>query len=552
METAFSIAMKDMGSLIIAANANMKYLPGPVYNVIGYGALGDGVADDTSAIQSAINDAYANGGGVVYFPPGTYLIKGTTGSNFLTLKSNVTLMGAGEGATTLKLGTVSSLSNAIIYCQTGATDIEISQLSIQGNGSSTMMQFAIYVVSNVRPKVRNVNISNMYAGLGNVYVVDSTYGDFNNIKIDSTSNLMHGICLMSTVASAGNYHKVTDCSVIDGAFAFRTLHSSVNTFSNCYAIGTTGQNTTSLEGFNVSGGTNNSFINCYAIKRGDGGYVENNLTETGFPAGVYPSRNRVIGLSSYSNFLCGLGISGKEGIYTDIISYNNAMWRVLDPGGSGTFTGQDDGIQIYTTASDNILDSITTFDSQGTHTQQYGIHILAGANKTHVTNHKHYGNVVSGLKDENTIQDNSVFGLSSNDIKFSVNKNGTTQSIPGTSAVTLLTWSAEKYDVGSSFSSDKFTPTRAGRYQLYAQVAFTPVASGNTVALSIYKNGTVIEQETRFVTSSTTFVSIQVSMVVEANGTTDYFDVRMFQNSGSAMNVDGSPWFTHFRGSYLG
>ena len=42
-----------------------------------YGAVGDGMADDTSAIQSALNAAGANGGGIVYLPAGKYKITGT-------------------------------------------------------------------------------------------------------------------------------------------------------------------------------------------------------------------------------------------------------------------------------------------------------------------------------------------------------------------------------------------------------------------------------------------------------------------------------------------
>jgi len=43
------------------------------FNVKSYGAAGDGIADDTSEIQAAIAAAVAAGGGVVYFPAGTYL-----------------------------------------------------------------------------------------------------------------------------------------------------------------------------------------------------------------------------------------------------------------------------------------------------------------------------------------------------------------------------------------------------------------------------------------------------------------------------------------------
>lgn len=43
-------------------------------NVKNYGALGNGVKDDTAAIQSALDDAGKAGGGLVYVPRGTYVI----------------------------------------------------------------------------------------------------------------------------------------------------------------------------------------------------------------------------------------------------------------------------------------------------------------------------------------------------------------------------------------------------------------------------------------------------------------------------------------------
>lgn len=40
-----------------------------VCNVLDYGARGDGVADDSAAINAAVSTVYAAGGGTVYFPP---------------------------------------------------------------------------------------------------------------------------------------------------------------------------------------------------------------------------------------------------------------------------------------------------------------------------------------------------------------------------------------------------------------------------------------------------------------------------------------------------
>jgi hypothetical protein len=61
-----------------------------------YGAKGDGVTDDTTAIQSAIDFVFSKGGGVVFLPVGSYK---TTSS--IKLKSEVSLQGSGMYATTL-------------------------------------------------------------------------------------------------------------------------------------------------------------------------------------------------------------------------------------------------------------------------------------------------------------------------------------------------------------------------------------------------------------------------------------------------------------------
>jgi len=70
-----------------------------VYNVkdSAYGAVGDGVADDTTAILAAISAAGATG--TVFFPAGTYL------HTQLTITGQTRLLGAGEDSVTLKAKT---------------------------------------------------------------------------------------------------------------------------------------------------------------------------------------------------------------------------------------------------------------------------------------------------------------------------------------------------------------------------------------------------------------------------------------------------------------
>lgn len=62
-----------------------------------YLAVGDGVVDDTAALQQALNDVAVRGSGVVYVPRGLYKL-----SNTLLVGANTRVVGAGRGVTILR------------------------------------------------------------------------------------------------------------------------------------------------------------------------------------------------------------------------------------------------------------------------------------------------------------------------------------------------------------------------------------------------------------------------------------------------------------------
>ena len=72
----------------------------PWLNVRTFGAQGDGLADDTAAIQKAIDEAKARRGSVVFFPSGIYLI------SQITLRSGISLLGSGINLPGNGLGTI--------------------------------------------------------------------------------------------------------------------------------------------------------------------------------------------------------------------------------------------------------------------------------------------------------------------------------------------------------------------------------------------------------------------------------------------------------------
>lgn len=112
---------------------------------------------------------------------------------------------------------------------------------------------------------------------------------------------------------------------------------------------------------------------------------------------------------------------------------------------------------------------------------------------------------------------------------------------------TKLTFNSESFDTNSNFdptTNYRFTPTVAGYYQLNAQVQF--LGSGINANMAIYKNGSIIVQGCTTPTGGGASSQIQtVAVLLQANGSTDYFEIYGFSggtqiNAGlSASNFSG-------------
>ena len=90
--TGNTIQAQDIDQLV-------SWLKGLAYNIKDYGAVGDGITDDSAAMAAARTAARAAGGGVVYGPPGTYIFSNQDISN----DAGISHIGAGKGLTIYKL-----------------------------------------------------------------------------------------------------------------------------------------------------------------------------------------------------------------------------------------------------------------------------------------------------------------------------------------------------------------------------------------------------------------------------------------------------------------
>lgn len=113
-----------------------------IFNVKDFGAVGDGVTDDTAAMQAAIDAASAAGGGTVFVPTGTYIVSAgeEPSDGCLMLKSNVHMEGEGAGKTTVKVadGSDTKITGVIRSAYGEEThDFGLSNLTIDGNREHT-------------------------------------------------------------------------------------------------------------------------------------------------------------------------------------------------------------------------------------------------------------------------------------------------------------------------------------------------------------------------------------------------------------------------------
>lgn len=246
-------------------------------NVRAYGATGGGTADDTAAIQSAMTAAATAGGGVVYFPAGTYrLTSGLTGS------TQVTLIGDGAGETILRQ--TSTSANVITYTtSSGAlSSVTVAGLQLQGPGSGTGVGLAMSAASGTAQvlscAVRDVLVVSM--GSHGIYIQTPVATTLENVQVRTGSG--HGFYLtggtsvtLETCYASSNhqvgfylssmaYSALSGCGAVSCGAGYLVSGGSNVSLSGCGAeliAAGSGQDGTS---FKVSGGVGHTLASCYS------------------------------------------------------------------------------------------------------------------------------------------------------------------------------------------------------------------------------------------------------------------------------------------------
>lgn len=153
-------------------------------NVKDFGAVGDGIVNDTLSIQAAI-DSLGTNGGVVYFPTGTYLIARNIGTNdrwgVKVINSNIALVGTGDGTKLRRFNTDIStyaLAYPIVFVGTPDSNIaaateNITIQNLQFIGENTQHTVGGIVIHDFRNAIEVKNSKNLVINSNTFTEIDS-------------------------------------------------------------------------------------------------------------------------------------------------------------------------------------------------------------------------------------------------------------------------------------------------------------------------------------------------------------------------------------------
>ncbi len=274
----------------------LSYVDELAINVKDFGAKGDGVTDDTGAIQQALNFVKGEPScKVLYFPPGKYII-----SSGLIIYSEITIQGAGHNSIIKLKNNANNNIDMLSIVTTGNRDITIRDIKIDGNKEYQVRQNHTTCIK--AHEVKNLLLDNvMVVGslIEGVYLYKCTnvrvtrcittgngfpQEDASGIHIDTCKNVLISNCISAEngfhgfIFSSAEYVIMSDCIANNNGWdgirlQYTTMNCKITNFLAYFNFRgiylTTDSNTNSITGStikdnNLGIGINESYDNSIA------------------------------------------------------------------------------------------------------------------------------------------------------------------------------------------------------------------------------------------------------------------------------------------------
>jgi hypothetical protein len=370
------------GAVVRTAQAKMR----DVVSVKDFGAVGDGVADDTAAIQAALTAAT---GQILYFPEGTYMV--AAGSNDTSPSGAYTIF---KGALSVPSNsTIEMDPNAVVKCITTnlpsgsaffvyqATNVIIRGGTVLGDrtthtGVGGEQLHGIYVSGSSNVRIESVNVKDWW-GDGIIVRQDGAGTQSSYVSVDKVicdNNRRNGMTL-----SAVSFVQVSNSAFINtnGTLPQAGVDCEPDSgFSVAYAKFVNCQfNSNTKSGFMAAPqGTANAngleLVNCSAVSNGQYGFeIEGdsvNVINAAILTNCHAINNASHGFFSSNNRDCvytGCVARGNSG--NGFLIRGEANWtRLTATSSSGNFTvgetvsngsGVTAKVQVWVSASKTLL-----------------------------------------------------------------------------------------------------------------------------------------------------------------------------------------------------
>jgi hypothetical protein len=108
---------------------------------------------------------------------------------------------------------------------------------------------------------------------------------------------------------------------------------------------------------------------------------------------------------------------------------------------------------------------------------------------------------------------------------------------------TKVLFDTENFDTNNNYASSRFTPTVAGYYQINAGIGQSGTLTSNNNIIGLYRSG-IWNASGSTSGGALTNGYWTVSGLFYMDGSTDYVEVFIFQNSGSPITTNTGPQFT--------
>ena len=231
--------------------------------------------------------------------------------------------------------------------------------------------------------------------------------------------------------------------------------------------------------------------------------------------------------------------------------YNTDTWEVYvqigsNSGGSVTLSGAQTFTNKTISGSSNTLSNIGNSSLNNS-----SITLVDESSSTTNISLGETLKITGGSGIDTTISGDTLTVAISEGPAFSAYAAATLQTITSGSQQKVL-FQTEEFDTNNNYANSTFTPTVAGYYQLNAEVRLDGTTGTGEMMIVIWKNGSEYKRGTNQSGTqiASNFWAMQVSSLVYANGSTDYFEIYVQQTSGGNLTVTAvnSPNITWFNG----